>query len=93
MTANEILPRLSSAITNAAVRSMLNRLVAKGILARHPPAVGKAYRYAAAITSTIALKGAFKRLAAEYFDGSTTHALESMIGLFGNPFASRDAGW
>jgi predicted transcriptional regulator len=84
MTANEVMSRLSWSVGNGAVRSMLNRLVAKQILARCQPTVGKALRYSAALTCHVALEGAFKRLADEYFDGSTTRALESMIELFGH---------
>jgi predicted transcriptional regulator len=79
-TANEALSLLSSPISNAAVRSMLNRLVGKGILKRRPAGAGKAFVYVPAIAIASAIEQEFMRLADDYFGGSMERALDA-IGL------------
>lgn len=71
-TARDIQERLSSVITNTAVRSMLVRLVAKGILDRCAGGRGKGqqYIYLPKITPTQLKKQALRQIAEQYFDGS-----------------------
>lgn len=71
-TANEVQKRLSDEISNGAVRSMLVRLVAKGILARRwgKRGRGQNFIYTPAITSDDLKHDAIKRVTVEYFNGS-----------------------
>lgn len=78
-TAGEVCDHLSAHLANASVRSMLNRLVAKGILKR--TLSGKAFVYLPALTSSESRIMALKRFAEDYFDGSVEEAAEAMKGL------------
>jgi predicted transcriptional regulator len=77
-TANEALSFLSEPISNGAVRSMLNRLVAKGILKRRPAGIGKAFAYVPAIAIAFTVEQEFMRLADDYFGGSIERALDAI---------------
>lgn len=78
-TANEICGSLSSPLHNASVRSMLNRLVAKGILKR--TLSGKAFVYLPALTSSDSRTLALRRFADDHFAGSVLQAARTMRGL------------
>lgn len=77
-TANEALSLLSEPISNGAVRSMLNRLVGKGILKRRLAGVGKAFAYVPAVVMPFTVEQEFRRLADDYFDGSMERALDAI---------------
>jgi predicted transcriptional regulator len=78
-TANEVCDHLSAQLHNASVRSMLNRLVAKGILKR--TLSGKAFVYLPALTSSDSRTRALQRFAEDYFAGSVHQAAQTMRAL------------
>ena len=67
-SAVEICDALPDPISNAAVRSMLTRLEAKGVLRRRKE--GKRFFYAPAGTDQTARESALRQLSREHFDGS-----------------------
>jgi predicted transcriptional regulator len=69
------------AIRNGAVRSMLNRLVAKGILKR--TFGGKAYVYLPDLSCANSAEQALKQFAEDYFGGSVEDAAETVARLLG----------
>ena len=77
-TANEVMALLSIEISNGAVRSMLNRLVAKGILKRRMAGAGKTFAYVPGIAASSAVERDFQRLADDYFGGSVEQALNAI---------------
>jgi BlaI family transcriptional regulator, penicillinase repressor len=80
-TAIEVENRLSPRITNAAVRSMLVRLIKKGILVRERGTRGRGQQciYLPAITLADVKERAIRELAGRYFEGSLlTLALEAL---------------
>jgi predicted transcriptional regulator len=77
-TANAVQAYLSKPLTNGAVRSMLNRLVAKRILVRRLAGAGKTFLYIPALTTDAAIESGFRRFAQDYFGGSTESALRRM---------------
>jgi predicted transcriptional regulator len=78
-TAKDVCDSLSAPLHNASVRSMLNRLVAKGILKR--TLSGKAFVYLPALTSSDSRTLALRRFADDYFAGSVHLAARTMRGL------------
>ena len=80
-TASDVRDNLSTSLANASVRSMLNRLVAKGILKR--TLSGKAFVYLPALTSSDSRALALKRFADDYFSGSVQQAASAMRRLLG----------
>ena len=78
-TANEVCANLSGQLHNASVRSMLNRLVAKGILKR--TLSDKSFVYLPALTATDSRILALRRFADDYFAGSVHLAAQSMRAL------------
>jgi predicted transcriptional regulator len=70
-------------LSNAAVRSMLNRLVRKAVLsrsARDGPS-GKFFVYAPAISIVDARREAMRQFAEDYFDGSVSRAAHCIFEL------------
>jgi predicted transcriptional regulator len=72
MTAKELEQLLEPRLSNGAIRSMLLRLVHKGILRRHSGKVGRgqSFVYVPAITPQETKERALTRLSQDYFDGS-----------------------
>ncbi len=70
VTAVDVEQDLSEPICNAAVRSMLNRLVRKGVLSRAKCGRGGAFVYGPGITQAAAREKALRRFADEFFEGS-----------------------
>ena len=81
MTANEVLASLSSALTNAALRSMLNRLVRKGILTRQLLGIGRVYVYAPAVTASSARKSALEQFAEDFHAGSLNDLADAIAHM------------
>ncbi len=81
VTAKDVQARLSDPLTSAAVRSMLNRLVRKGILARRAKEFGPEYIYYAAINNIISRERALKQLAEDFFGGSLQEAAVAVVNL------------
>jgi predicted transcriptional regulator len=81
MTATEVEAALSSEISNAAIRSMLNRLVAKGVLQRHK-GDGKSYFiYSPAVQLPEIQERALERIAGDYFGGSLSEVSRCVVRL------------
>jgi predicted transcriptional regulator len=78
-TAAQVEGELSAALSNSAVRSMLNRLVAKGILKR--VLAYRTFVYLPALTPRDSGCLALKQFAADYFDGSVERAATVMSQL------------
>jgi predicted transcriptional regulator len=79
ITAKEVQWALSSDISNAAVRCMLNRLVAKGVLRRRS-LTGKFF-YSPALCLPSIQERALERVADDFFGGSLTDAAYRLVTL------------
>ncbi len=79
ITAKEVELALSAEITNTAVRSMLNRLVAKGILRRRK-ADGKFF-YSPALLLPWVQERALERVVDDFFGGSLLDASHRLVSL------------
>ena len=79
-TARQVEAQLSTAMTNSAVRSMLVRLVSKGILSRRAiggkRGRGQEYLYRPAATEVDLKIRALKRLSEDFFEGSLAEAAQ-----------------
>lgn len=78
-SANEIILALPDALSSAAVRSMLSRLITKGVLRRRRD--GKRFLYVPATANPAARDAALRRVSRDYFGGSLTDAADAMIRL------------
>jgi predicted transcriptional regulator len=81
ITAHNIKERLSVHIANATVRTVLMRLVRKGIVQRRKLGDINKYVYAAAITDHDAQQRALRRLSNDYFEGSLVDAAAAILDL------------
>lgn len=77
-TAADVCRLLPDAITNAAVRSMLSRLVAKGVLIRRRD--GKRFQYLPAAVDT-KREEALRRVSRQHFDGNLEQAAAALATL------------
>jgi predicted transcriptional regulator len=91
-TANEVKDRLSDKISNGAVRSMLMRLVAKGVLRRRKRGRGQAFVYIPAITGDHLKSHAIQTLALEYFNGSLADLIAGIADLMRGMKGTRATG-
>jgi predicted transcriptional regulator len=80
-TAKTVQELLSNELTNAAVRSMLNRLVGKRILRRTRPEGSAEYVYSAAISPMGSRNRAIRELAEDFFGGSVNEIAASVLRL------------
>jgi predicted transcriptional regulator len=80
VSAKELEAALSHQITNSAIRCMLGRLVAKGVLKRRK-AYGKTFVYSPAVILPEVQDRALQRVAEEYFGGSLQQAMHRLISL------------
>lgn len=78
-SAVEIGRALPDPVSNAAVRTMLGRLQAKGVLRRHKE--GNKFFYAPAATDEAARQAALAKLSRDYFDGSMAALAEAADAL------------
>ena len=69
-TAKQVQDRLGKRVTNATVRTVLRRLMNKGILNRRRAGQYKTYLYVPAITSEFVRESAILHLAQQHFAGS-----------------------
>lgn len=81
LTANAVLAQVSGKVGNAAVRSMLRRLVAKGIVNRRKDGGVKAFEYCPAITNAVSAQAAIRRLAEDHFEGSIASVARAVLDL------------
>jgi predicted transcriptional regulator len=79
ITAEEVRVALSVPLSNSAVRSMLARLAAKGLLRARK--AGKKFLYLPAIDDDEAREAAILRLAQDFFAGSLAEASMAMLAL------------
>ena len=78
-SATDVCSALSDPITNAAVRSMLTRLHAKGVLRRRKE--GKRYVYVPAATDQAAREAALRKISRDYFGGSLAKTAAAVIEM------------
>lgn len=79
ISADEVRLALSDPLSSSAVRSMLTRLAAKGLLVTRKS--GKRYLYLPAIADGAAREKALLRVAQDYFGGSLAEAAMAMLAL------------
>ena len=80
VTAKDLEAALSHAITNSAIRCMLGRLVAKGVLRRRK-GQGKSFVYSPALLLPDIQERALERVAEDYFGGSLSQASFRLFAL------------
>jgi predicted transcriptional regulator len=80
-TAKDIQSRLAKPLANATVRSMLRRLVQKGIIAQRPGGTYRTYLYLPAITNEYVRQRALMRLAQDHFEGSLPNMIATLVHL------------
>jgi predicted transcriptional regulator len=78
-SAAEVCRALPDPLTNAAVRSMLSRLRAKGVLRRRKE--GNRYYYAPAVSDQAAREAALRKVSRDYFDGSLLDTAAVLIEM------------
>ena len=78
-SAADVCRALSDPLTNAAVRSMLTRLRAKGVLRRRKE--GNRYFYAPAASDQAAREAALRKVSRDYFDGSLLETAAVLIEM------------
>ncbi len=79
LSAREAGRAVAAPLTDSAIRTMLRRLEAKGVVVRRK--VGKKFLYAAAIPDQVAREGALRRLSLDYFNGSLQEAALALLLL------------
>ena len=79
VSAAEIIRALPDPLSSAAVRSMLSRLIAKGVVRRRRD--GKRFLYLPVRANPAVRDAALRRLSRDYFGGSITDATDAMIRL------------
>lgn len=79
VSADDVRLALSDPLSNSAVRSMLTRLTAKGLLATRK--TGKKFLYLPAVADDAAREAAILRLARDYFAGSLAEAAMAMLAM------------
>lgn len=82
LTASEVLAFVDGPITNAALRSMLNRLVKKGLLTKHGSGRQRPHVYGPAITLSSSKDEALKQFAMDFYQGSLSDLADSIADLF-----------
>lgn len=80
-TAKEVGKTVASDLTNPAIRSMLNRLVRKGILTRLELPAPLPFIYAPGMTTLSVREQALKQLADDLFDGSLRDLASAIVEL------------
>lgn len=78
-SAAQIIDALPDSLSSAAVRSMLSRLQAKGVIRRRRD--GKRFVYMPMRVGPAAREEALRRVSRDFFDGSLAEAAEAMIAL------------
>jgi predicted transcriptional regulator len=81
-TAADVQAELSRELSNPAVRSMLNRLVAKGILTRTRCGRFGTFVYGPALTPATEREAALRRFADDFYAGSLSSLARAIADLF-----------
>ena len=95
-TAKDIEAALDGRLSNAAIRSMLNRLVRKGILYSHRYGRRRTLLYAAALSEAFAREMALKQFAADFCRGSISSLASEIADLLAandSSFGPTDLGF
>ena len=79
-TAAEICQALPDAPSNSAVRAMLVRLEAKGMV-RRLPSEGRSLLYAPVVPEAAAKQSALRQVVSTFFNGSPVGAATALIGM------------
>lgn len=79
-TAAEVCEALPDAPSNSAVRAMLGRLEAKGIIARRS-SIGRSFVYAPVLPGTAAKQSALSQVVRTFFNGSPLGAATALLGM------------
>lgn len=83
---------LDNAISNPAVRSMLNRLVRKGILTRIECGKFGSFIYGPALTQLSAREIELRHFADDFYNGSLNELAAALLQKFGGQPAQRKSG-
>jgi predicted transcriptional regulator len=75
-SAQDICRALPDRLSNAAVRSMLQRIEAKGLVRRRKD--GRKYLYSAVLPDRASREAALRRIARDYFDGSLVRVVRML---------------
>ncbi|GAA4723136.1 BlaI/MecI/CopY family transcriptional regulator [Sphingomonas lutea] len=86
VTAKDVEAAVGS-LTNAAVRSMLNRLVRKGLITRQELKAPNPFVYGPALTEVSAQERAIRQCADDFFDGS----VDAVAAALADVYASRSS--
>ena len=86
-SAQDICHALPDRLSNAAVRSMLQRIEAKGIVRRRKE--GRKYLYSAVLPDRTVREAALRRIAKDYFDGSLVRAARMLDDMVEKEAATR----
>lgn len=81
-TAVDVQQALSDRISNASVRTTLNRLVSKGVLTRVRCGSGPAFFYGPALNQFSARELELKQFANDFFDGSLELLADEIADIF-----------
>ncbi len=93
-SAEDICRSLADPLSNAAVRSMLQRIRAKGVIRRRRE--GKKYLYSAARPDAAVREAALRRLSRDYFEGSLACAARTLADMLNREAPqniARDGAW
>jgi predicted transcriptional regulator len=82
LTAKEVGAHLSAVVSNGAIRTMLGRLVRKGVLKRRHSGYGKTFLYLPALKSSDTVEIALQRIAEDFYDGSLMDAASAFTEFF-----------
>lgn len=78
-TVNEVCSALPDPLSDSAVRAMLMRLQAKGVVVRAPSMRG--HMYSPAVSATKAKRSALGRVVKVFFGGSPANAASALLGM------------
>lgn len=79
-SANDICEEMPGAPSNSAVRAMLLRLEAKGVLRRRS-STGRSVVYAPAVPEAAAKQSALRQVVSTFFNGSPLGAATALLGM------------
>ena len=93
-SAEDICRALADPLSNAAVRTMLQRIQAKGVIRRRRE--GRKYLYSAARPDAAAREAALRRISRDYFEGSLACAARTLADMLDRetpPAAAPGGAW
>lgn len=90
-TATDVQAELSAYLSNPAIRSMLNRLVSKGVLTKLKCGPRGTFVYGPALTRMAARETALRQFAEDFYAGSLPALAEAIADLFASDQLPRAA--